>query len=111
MSLEIDYHCIYHGNRSDKTTAEKEKYIMADKNFDKRVLLEALSLDNLESVSGGVLSDSYKSRLAKDCANLKSQGVTKQEFIDYLTEAEGSFPAGSSREDFMAYVDEVWDKA
>ena len=82
---------------------------MADKYLGKRHLLEELSLDKLEGVSGGVLPDSLKSELARDYAALKREGYTKQEIIDYYTEPGGIFPVGTTLEDFLAYVDEVWD--
>ena len=82
---------------------------MADKFFGKKHLFEELSLDNLEGVSGGVLSDRFKSELASQYAALKAEGYTKQDILAFYAQPGGINPVGVTDEDFINYVEEIWD--
>ena len=82
---------------------------MAKKLFDGAHLFEELSLDNLEGISGGVLSDRFKSELAGQYAALKAEGVTKKEILDFYAQPGGVCPVGVTTEDLVNYLNEVWD--
>ena len=77
--------------------------------FNKQHLFEELSLENLEGVSGGVLSDRFKQELAAQYAELKKEGYTKQDILEFYARPGGINPVGVTDEDFINYVEEVWD--
>ena len=77
---------------------------------DKKHLLHHLSLDNLEGVSGGVLSDSFKAELRGQYAACKAEGLTKKDLLDYYAEPGGVCPVGVTTEDLVNYLNEVWDE-